>query len=807
MIRDLPLARPLAVLTLAASASAQSPSMASLRETLPPDEELTNALALGDLDGDGDLDLFAGNEFTCQVYRWSEPDGYVEVFGAVGLGAGFTCRDVVLGDFDGDGNLDALLGQNGYGSLLPGDGTGAFDLVFGAVPPGAVGVLAAADLDNDGDLDALSGAGSAVLRNDAGTFTKVALPFLGTARDAALGDVDQDGDLDAIVAAGDARLLIHDGALGFVESPGALALGGATSTAIALADLDGDGALDVAVGNGTTTAEQGYAFRGDGAGGFALQTTLPMPAAKTTGLVATDVDGDGDADLLESSTTGATYTENLGGFAFADVSSKLKFAPQIEESLAASDVDGDGDVDLLLARNGPNRLLLQSSGGDLVDASAPWPNVKGGRVLADDWNGDGALDAAVLQFDQVRIYLGDGYGELSPTPATQVAYASAQKLAGEAADLGADGDVDLFLAIFGGASRVYRNDGAGGLTYDAAALSPADFQLDDVALGDLDGDGHVDAFGAKDGPCVLFLGDGSGAFVDQSVPLITQLGSVSMGDIDLDGALDVYCGSYVADAWYEYSAPLPFALGGVTTIATSYRGAALFDADADGDLDVAGNDAQNLVFLRNQGGGVLVEEPPAVPALNLLTTEPVPFDLEGDGDLDLLVPRFDGQNRVLANTGAGTFAIQPGAISDLGAVVYGAAAADLDGDEDNDLLLATLGDVRVLNGTARHLARRVAPRVGKPLGMEVFGPVGEPWFLAYSPGITAIPLGAFGTLRLDPAHLLVLASGVLDGFGHGGVTLPLPSDPGLVGVSLGTQAAVGLAPRFTNLERIVPTAL
>ena len=67
-------------------------------------------------------DLFAGNEFTCQVYRWSEPDGYVEVFGAVGLGAGFTCRDVVLGDFDGDGKADIAVAARWFYVVMKADG-------------------------------------------------------------------------------------------------------------------------------------------------------------------------------------------------------------------------------------------------------------------------------------------------------------------------------------------------------------------------------------------------------------------------------------------------------------------------------------------------------------------------------------------------------------------------------------------------------------------------------------------------------------------------------------------------------------
>ena len=86
------------------------------------------------------------------------------------------------------------------------------------------------------------------------------------------------------------------------------------------------------------------------------------------------------------------------------------------------------------------------------------------------------------------------------------------------------------------------------------------------------------------------------------------------------------------------------------------------------------------------------------------------------------------------------------------------------------------------------------------------GPPAAPWFLAVSPAQAEIPLAPFGTLLLDPAHLLVLASGVLPAAGEVVVAPMVPPNPALLGAQHHWQALVGLPLAFTSREPTVITA-
>ena len=93
--------------------------------------------------------------------------------------------------------------------------------------------------------------------------------------------------------------------------------------------------------------------------------------------------------------------------------------------------------------------------------------------------------------------------------------------------------------------------------------------------------------------------------------------------------------------------------------------------------------------------------------------------------------------------------------------------------------------------------------------MEVFGPPWESWAIYASPAIVSVPVPPLGTLRLDLATILPLASGSLDGSGRATATWFIPPDPGgLAGTTIFGQALVGSSnPRLTNLEAFTFTNL
>jgi len=237
----------------------------------------TLALALGDVDRDGHLDVVLGNYGAPNLLLRNDGAGGFEPVELPG-GSEYTSA-IALGDVDGDGWLDILIGKSyAPNQLLRNNGTGGFELAVELLDGDEdTSTLALGDIDGDGRLDVLVGnfrAPNQLLRNDgAGGFEPAELP--GGSEDTrllALGDVNGDGWADVVV--GNVRvpnqLLRNDGAGGFeiTELPG----GGEVTYMIALGDVDGDGRLDAVVGN---LRAPNQLLRNDGAGGFELEITLP----------------------------------------------------------------------------------------------------------------------------------------------------------------------------------------------------------------------------------------------------------------------------------------------------------------------------------------------------------------------------------------------------------------------------------------------------------------------------------------------------------------------------------------------------
>ena len=325
-------------------------------------------VALGDVDGDGDLDAIITHLEAPNELLINDGNGN---FSAVELpGGALSSFDVALGDIDGDGDLDALIANDGAvaaNQLLTNDGSGNFtvtDLPGWSGPlVGNGGSLAIAlgDVDADGDLDALVGGNynetpNQLLINDGnGNFAVTVLP--GNDRrttDITLGDVDSDGDIDALFASSGAglssQLFINDGSGNFTASdlPGGIT----ESWAVALGDIDLDGDLDALLafsgdtGN-TSSLKPNQLLTNDGTGNF-VATDLPGGPRNTLGIVLGDVDGDGDLDAVIANggdRSGNPPNQLLmndgdGNFTLSDLPSDL----QGSEGIALGDLDLDGTV-------------------------------------------------------------------------------------------------------------------------------------------------------------------------------------------------------------------------------------------------------------------------------------------------------------------------------------------------------------------------------------------------------------------------------------------------------------------------------
>ncbi|HKB15562.1 MAG TPA: FG-GAP-like repeat-containing protein, partial [Planctomycetota bacterium] len=178
-------------------------------------------------------------------------------------------------------------------------------------------------------------------------------------------------------------------------------------------------------------------------------------------------------------------------------------------------------------------------------------------------------------------------------------------------------------------------------------------------------------------------------------------------------------------------------------------------------------------------------------------------------DLDAFVGNYyNQQDRLYLNGGTGVFTdVTATNLPALFDYTQAVALGDVDGDGDLDAFAGNGGQNRLYTNLSRQVAWRGIPRIGKPLGLDLFGPGSGLWILGTSFAPANIPLPPFGTLRLDPVTLFIVGGAALDPQGHASLSLLVPSSPALVGLSVYWQAVVGPPFLLTNLEITTVTNL
>ena len=389
-------------------------------------EIMGGGAALFDADGDGDLDIAltaAGRDGTgdARLFRQEAGGRFVDVTAEAGLGSPGYGMGLAVGDVDNDGDPDLYVTRYGEDRLYRNGGDGTFEADPAATERPIDGWSSSAtfcDYDGDGFLDlfvtryveydpskpCFDGAGrpeycspqafpptpDVLLRNRGdGSFEDVSEasgiaagpgPGLGVVCE----DLNADGRPDFYVANDGAanRLWINDGDGRFRDR--ALMLGVAynlegraeAGMGVVAADLDGDGALDLFLTHLASESHTLYGNRG-GARGFLDRTGTSGLAAGTLvvtgfGTAAVDLELDGDLDLLvangrvkrdaEAAASGAgpfaAYAERNqifrqvepGRFEAGDAEgSEFTLPSEVSRGLAVGDIDDDGDLDVLVA--------------------------------------------------------------------------------------------------------------------------------------------------------------------------------------------------------------------------------------------------------------------------------------------------------------------------------------------------------------------------------------------------------------------------------------------------------------------------
>jgi hypothetical protein len=335
---------------------------------------VTFQVALGDLDGDGDLDaVFSNTHSRSEVWMNDRAGGFRNAYKNIGNEA----HGVGIGDLDGDGDLDLLLtpASNSESSrIYLNNGSGGFtaaahDLGDTATTAYCVSLF---DVEGDGDLDAgiysfENQRQSRIYLNDGtGRFTATDLRLPGLAT---WGDLDGDGDVDAVClqheqAGGGYKVFVNSGNAEFQESQHITAPSPFLPESTALGDLDGDGDLDL-VGNGAVFQGSPLTvLMNDGTGVFTLAPASDF--ASPAGRIALgDFNDDGAVDALISCMQQPPMV-GLGDGAGGFVDSGLELGSSGMSGIpAVGDLDGDGDLDIFTASyaqdGGPNEVWLNGT--------------------------------------------------------------------------------------------------------------------------------------------------------------------------------------------------------------------------------------------------------------------------------------------------------------------------------------------------------------------------------------------------------------------------------------------------------------
>ena len=724
------------------------------------------AIAFADVDGDGDSDVLITGldgslEPIAKLYTNDGTGSYTEVVG--------TPFDVVynssvaFADVEGDGDSDVLItGENDsarIAKLYTNDGTGSFTEVMGTPFDGVtVGSVAFSDVDGDGDNDVLITGTSNPGRiaklytnNGTGSFSEVmGTPFAGVSRSSiAFADVDGDGDSDVLItgdggAVGEiAKLYTNDGMGSFTEVIDTFFVG-VSNSSIAFSDVDGDGDSDVLI-TGQQDFFEGFAklYTNDGTGSFAEVMGAPFDGVYNSSIAFSDVDSDGDSDVLivgenDSERIAKLYT-NDGAGSFAEVMGTNFDGVDRGASIAFSDVDGDGDSDLLITgRNNSFERIAKlytndGMGNYPVVLPPPFEDVGASSIAFSDVDGDGDSDVLITGVTNSgrisKLYTNDGasiFTEVMGTPFEAVASGCIAF-----SDVDGDGDSDVLITgrtNSGRISKLYTNDGMGSFTEVTGTPFPG-VSVSYVAFSDVDGDGDNDVLitGASNpGPEIvkLYTNDGMGNFTEVTDTPFNNIKvrRFAFSDVDGDGDSDVLITGaispgvniaklYTNDGTGNYTEATGTPFAGVY-----YSSIAFSDVDGDGDSDVLitgaiSPDTYIAKLYTNDGTGSYTEVM-GTPFDGVAGgSNAIAFsDIDGDGDSDVLITGGISLAKSIAklytNDGALTSSVEAQNTLDLDFVVYPnpTAATQLNiRYQANENSLTT---VQVFDGNGRRLIRQ-----------------------------------------------------------------------------------------------------
>lgn len=597
-------------------------------------------VALADMDGDGLLDMLVGGNLLDLVYykgtgTVSDPEWTIQLAsnGDIdwfdGLMNGVWDRAPTLADFDGDGDIDLILGGYLAGpAYFENVGTSTQPIFSVPVVDPFDGIsdyyhrVTLADLDADGDLDVVAGGPyglafyEAVLPPGQPITVEVisnlpsifSLPAQVTvSENAASQPLGLDVQVtDALGGIANGRLtisgLLAEDSLTVLDAPGAIEVddltGEVTFNGVAIGTATGglNGADLVIAFNGAADAAAVEALIEQLA--FSNSDTSPTLARNLTLLLA-----NADGEVIGDPATFQMAGDEIGAIGAIQPSYG---AP------ALGDLDGDGDLDMLVGDSGGNILFYLNVGTNEAPDFRQQP-----------------VDSTFFGLP----FLAAGYAN----PAL--------------GDLDGDGDLDLIVGDDRGQLLVFENlrDGPAGPLFSAFTVDPfggaTTNAVGGVAIADIDGDGLQDVVVGSSSSDLRFFrntGTASAPVYEEATggdnPFDGIFGysftAPILGDIDGDGDIDLFLGHYGSVRYYEnigdeQNPVFVLSDSPVTDYPGQVQRGALGDIDGNGDLDLIGADADDIVLFTHGEQGYNLQlniDPVLEPATMTLTTNSFIFD-------------------------------------------------------------------------------------------------------------------------------------------------------------------------------------
>ncbi len=557
----------------------------SLKQIITTDTDGANSVYACDIDGDGDADVLSSSEFDDKIAWYENIDGN-GTFGAQQIItiAANGAQSVYACDIDGDGDND-VISASFYDNKIAwyentdGDGSFATQQII-TISDNSLKSVYACDIDGDGDNDVLSA--SSYAENDGeiswyenedgnGGFgdEQVITTLAYLAKFVYACDIDNDGDIDVLSASeSDGKIALYknidgEGTFGSQQLITISVLG---ASSVYACDIDGDGDNDV-VSSSSLDDKICWYENTDGNGLFRFKQTVTNNADQVVSVYASDIDGDGDIDLLSASILDdkVAWYENTDGNGNFSSEQIITSSTERAKCVYACDIDGDGDNDVITCSTsfydnkiswyentdgnglfGPQQIIT-----DLADSPT--------SVYACDIDGDGDIDVISASFydNKVAWYENiDGYGNFSTEQIITNTAGGATRV--YACDIDGDSDNDV-LAASSSDNKItwYENiDGNGNFSSEKIITTSVDGPKTVYAC-DIDSDGDNDVFYGSYDSNILWSENinGNGDFGPQQIitDLANSPNSVYACDIDGDADLDLLSASYSDNkiCWYE----------------------------------------------------------------------------------------------------------------------------------------------------------------------------------------------------------------------------------------------------------------